>query len=72
MICGSSWGSPDTGWTWCILQRGHLDPCADYAGQPQPAAVLTFAQQPEAAAAIEKQVADAARIAQAKNYERST
>lgn len=66
MICGQSWGSQETGWTWCCLDRHHPGICVNSVLGPKPEAALTYDQQPEAAAFILKQTLDQARVDERK------
>ena len=56
-VCARSWGSQAAGWRFCVRERGHLGPCEGYDGHKPPEA-LFFEQQPAAAAAIAKQIAE--------------
>jgi len=59
MICGNSWSPPDKAlWTFCVLGRGHPEPCKDWRGLPKPDNELFYSEQPKVHAELEKQIAD--------------
>ena len=54
MACQRAWGSPDAGWTFCLLPKGHSGPCSGCKG-PKPLDVKFRDEQPEYEESIRKQ-----------------
>lgn len=52
--CARSWGTLAAGWWWCNLPAGHAGTCS-CAGTLKPDAAKFFDEQPEAAAAIQRE-----------------
>lgn len=53
--CALSWGSPATGWTFCVRERGHAGSCHGFNG-PKSETVLFFHEQSLAQAEIDKAI----------------
>lgn len=50
-VCGKSWGTTASGWTFCTLAPNHPGKCS-CAGKDKPESVPYYHEQPEAAAEI--------------------